>query len=255
MKRCPTCSRVYADDAMRYCLDDGTGLLDESAFKESPETLRIPPPRSTRPARTELLPEKETSQRRAELKAAPRSRTKIRLAAIVLVCIPIVLLIIMTVWAKTFGGSELLYQARHNNVTRMRILIFIGADVNAKDEEGSTALMGTSWRGFRDAVRLLIDKGADAGIRNMKGETALIMAAKGRDSDILKLLVDKSPDINARDDNGWNSLMWTAWEGRTDSARVLINRGAVTSAKNNRGETAMDLAYKRGNLQITDLLD
>lgn len=31
MKRCPQCSRVYADDGLNYCLDDGTALHESTA--------------------------------------------------------------------------------------------------------------------------------------------------------------------------------------------------------------------------------
>ena len=28
MKYCPSCQITYADDSLRFCLQDGTGLLD-----------------------------------------------------------------------------------------------------------------------------------------------------------------------------------------------------------------------------------
>ena len=39
MKRCPVCSRVYDDDNMRFCLDDGTTLIDKLNTAEPPPTL------------------------------------------------------------------------------------------------------------------------------------------------------------------------------------------------------------------------
>jgi protein-export membrane protein SecD len=41
MKRCPTCSRVYDDMSLRFCLDDGTELVDKPA-EEQPATLVLP---------------------------------------------------------------------------------------------------------------------------------------------------------------------------------------------------------------------
>ena len=39
MKRCPKCRRDYYDDGLRYCLDDGTALLEgPSSFSDEPET-------------------------------------------------------------------------------------------------------------------------------------------------------------------------------------------------------------------------
>jgi hypothetical protein len=51
MKRCPACNRTYSDEAMTFCLADGSLL---SAPYDSPDTLRIPASRNTAP--TEVLP-------------------------------------------------------------------------------------------------------------------------------------------------------------------------------------------------------
>ena len=31
MRRCPTCNRTYTDEALQFCLNDGTTLVDTSA--------------------------------------------------------------------------------------------------------------------------------------------------------------------------------------------------------------------------------
>ena len=55
MKECPTCSRVYADESLRFCLDDGTSLVAAMSLGAQ-ETLHINPPRLTRAKPTEVLP-------------------------------------------------------------------------------------------------------------------------------------------------------------------------------------------------------
>lgn len=52
MKICPTCNRTYADETLTFCLDDGSTL---SAFYDPHVTQRIPPPRNTDQAPTEVL--------------------------------------------------------------------------------------------------------------------------------------------------------------------------------------------------------
>jgi hypothetical protein len=50
MKRCPNCNRTYTDEALNFCLEDGTPLqADASAPLQTNETLRYPPARSTNP--------------------------------------------------------------------------------------------------------------------------------------------------------------------------------------------------------------
>jgi hypothetical protein len=52
MKACPTCKRTYADESLTFCLIDGAIL---SAPYDPHETMRIPAPRGTDPAPTEIL--------------------------------------------------------------------------------------------------------------------------------------------------------------------------------------------------------
>src|SRR5260370_17327402 len=42
MKRCPICSRVYNEDALRFCLDDGSNLTEMSPGEPVPPTLGTP---------------------------------------------------------------------------------------------------------------------------------------------------------------------------------------------------------------------
>jgi protein-export membrane protein SecD len=44
MKRCPTCSRVYDDVSLRFCLDDGTELVNKVPEGGAPETAVIKAP-------------------------------------------------------------------------------------------------------------------------------------------------------------------------------------------------------------------
>ena len=64
MKRCPTCSRTYTDDALSFCLDDGSPLLSvgggaaasgPSSFDPN-ATLAYPTPRDTAQPATEVYP-------------------------------------------------------------------------------------------------------------------------------------------------------------------------------------------------------
>jgi hypothetical protein len=49
MKRCPQCNRTYTDDALSFCLDDGSPLLSTSgpSAADSSPTIQYPPPRET----------------------------------------------------------------------------------------------------------------------------------------------------------------------------------------------------------------
>src|SRR5438094_8357698 len=54
MKRCPQCNRTYTDDALSFCLDDGSPLTVASGPPppDAGATLQYPQPRDTTPQPT-----------------------------------------------------------------------------------------------------------------------------------------------------------------------------------------------------------
>ncbi|HYN85340.1 MAG TPA: hypothetical protein VER32_08815 [Pyrinomonadaceae bacterium] len=81
MKRCPTCQRTYADDALNFCRADGAALLRHSSplFEYRETLVRLPGAPTTGEMPTELLPTtggagSTSSQLTAPLAPAPRRR-------------------------------------------------------------------------------------------------------------------------------------------------------------------------------------
>lgn len=71
MKRCPTCDRSYADEAMLFCLDDGTALVSEPSSTDDPQaTLVLPDPTRAGSVPTEVLP-RDTAPQAQTTKASP----------------------------------------------------------------------------------------------------------------------------------------------------------------------------------------
>jgi hypothetical protein len=52
MKSCPSCNRIYTDNTLTYCLEDGAILV---AAYDPQSTLQIPAARATEPPATEIL--------------------------------------------------------------------------------------------------------------------------------------------------------------------------------------------------------
>jgi ketosteroid isomerase-like protein len=55
MKRCPTCRRTYADDTLRFCLEDGTPLGTDALVNSDATLLLDSASSSTEPPPTEIL--------------------------------------------------------------------------------------------------------------------------------------------------------------------------------------------------------
>jgi ankyrin repeat protein len=58
----------------------------------------------------------------------------------------------------------------------VQALLNRGANVNATDHEGKTALMWAAQNGRQDVVPVLLEKGADVNAKDKKGKTALDLA-------------------------------------------------------------------------------
>jgi len=78
----------------------------------------------------------------------------------------------------------LLTAAGANCVDVVRLLLDRGADVNAKDGDGWTALMKAAQAGHPDMVRLLMQHGADMSIADKDGRTAWMFAAMSGSTEI-----------------------------------------------------------------------
>src|SRR5918911_935926 len=78
MKRCPACDRTYEDDALRFCLEDGTVLVSaEGSAYDSGATMKIPAARVTSDTPTEVMGEDQFAPTRAAQPAAtPATRAE-----------------------------------------------------------------------------------------------------------------------------------------------------------------------------------
>ena len=73
----------------------------------------------------------------------------------------------------TGGSTPLIVAAVFGQTKAARLLIENGANVNAKNNEGSVALLAAAFLGHPATVKLLLEKGADVNAKNNNGQTAL----------------------------------------------------------------------------------
>jgi len=97
----------------------------------------------------------------------------------------------------------------------------------------------------------LLEGGANVNARNSGGQTALmILASRAYNPETVALLLGRGGDINARDsENGWTALMWAAaFSGNPEIITLLLENGADAVMRDYYGRLAIDLV--ESNLSI-----
>jgi len=153
------------------------------------------------------------------------------------------------------GATLLMHSAAFGNLATLKLLLDMGADVNARNDFNATALLWAA----RDPekARVLIAHGADVNARSKQGRTPLMLAAlRPGGSAIVALLLSKGADPSVADNHGDTALGLAATIGESESMRLLLAKGADPMAKNDKGETSLILASKgRSAAAIRLLLD
>jgi hypothetical protein len=136
--------------------------------------------------------------------------------------------------------------------SELKALIAGGADVDAKDKDGNSAVILAAINNNLAGLKELIDAGADVTNTNNKGQSALSLCWTPKCKDLiqdamnmdllravllnntqkLKSLIKDGADVNAKDDFGQTAVHFAAALGFTDCLKELIVAGADVSILN-----------------------
>ena len=150
-------------------------------------------------------------------------------------------------------GTGLMIAAWNGNLSMMELFVARGADVNRRNSLGESALMHAAWRGQVAAMRWLIDKGALVDSAPLQWGP-LHYAVFANQAEAAALLLDHGADINARSTNGSSVLMMAVYEGHEPLVQQLLARGADPRVKNDRGEGALEWAFRFKHLGIARMV-
>ena len=142
--------------------------------------------------------------------------------------------------AQGDGMTALHWAARNGDVELTRVLLFAGANVKASTRLGGyTPLLLAAQQGHAAVIAALITAGAEVKAANALGTTPLMLAAASGDAQTVTMLVENGAEIEAREKTfGQTPLMFAAAANRPDAIAALIKAGAdlkATSKVNNVG--------------------
>jgi ankyrin repeat protein len=111
-----------------------------------------------------------------------------------------------------------------------RYLIHKGANVDAQDSEGNTALTHSCFRDVADSAIALLDAGANPNLANSEMRVPLMNAAKVGDAGVVAELLAHHADVNSNGPQG-SAIWWAVHADKFSAVRVLTAAGANLNLK------------------------
>ena len=139
---------------------------------------------------------------------------------------------------------------RRGSIDELQRLLSAGADINARDRHGQTALMLAAVKGDTQVVGWLVEHGAALDHTGKYGLSALMLAVLNRHADIVRILADAGANLGLRGTGAPGFAEKTALDLAVglDDAIVEILRSAVERPRNPYFETAASWRAAEGML-------
>lgn len=116
--------------------------------------------------------------------------------------------------------------------------------------KGLTPLHRLVTQGNYGIARLLLELGADINAEGPHGQRALHMAAAKNDVAMCALLLEGGTDLSCVTDQGWTALHSAARNGHALVAKLLVKSGVEEGATTLDGKTARDLSREKGHGEL-----
>lgn len=153
------------------------------------------------------------------------------------------------------GATALHWAVHWDDHSTAEVLIKAGARLDAINDLGVFALSLACNNGSSAMAKRLIAAGASVRSALPGGESTVMTCARTGAADAIRGLAERGADVNARETHrGQTALMWAAGGKHPGAVKVLIERGADVNAVSTGGSTPLMFAAREGDPESTRLL-
>lgn len=159
------------------------------------------------------------------------------------------------------GSPAMMVATRDGHADAVRALLAAGADVDAQDARQDNVFLYAGAEGLLDVLRLATDAGADPTITNRFGGTGLIPASERGHVEVVRFLLDETDiDVDHVNRLGWTALLEAillsdGGPRHQEIVALLIEAGADLDLADGDGVRPLAHARARGFTEITALLE
>ncbi len=146
--------------------------------------------------------------------------------------------------------------AMRNDLAGARALASKGADVNAPQGDGMTALHWAAMNGSTDLASMLLLAGANPNpLTRVGGYSPLLLAAKQGHGAVIEVLLKNGANAAAATDNRTTALMFAAQSGDVRTVELLLDRKVdATARESTRGLNAAMFAAAANRAEVIQAL-
>ncbi|XP_013774828.1 tyrosine-protein kinase shark-like [Limulus polyphemus] len=160
---------------------------------------------------------------------------------------------------RQHGRSNLLHRATQEGDVMVvgELLKSCYRSLDAKNQEGQSAMHLACINGNNEILDMLLDAGANVNIKDAKGLTPLHYACRLNHASTAKLLIEEGgANVQCRAiENGWVPLHEAANSGHLTVIQVLLEVGAPCYPRSNDNETPLEVALRNGHLDCVRFLE
>jgi uncharacterized protein len=167
------------------------------------------------------------------------------------------LLLTLFLWSGTPPEAPVADAAMQGDLARVEALIRQGADLDAAQGDGMTALHWAAEQGHAGMAHRLIEAGASVGVTTRLGDyTPLHIAARGGETEIVAALLRAGADPSALTSTGGSTpLHFAATTSSPEAVALLLEHGADVNVREAQwGQTPLMFAASAGRLETVEVL-